>query len=132
MARRLLFFFTGISFLTSKATSSYTYPPIPQLSPNGEVAQHANGIGLHRWRFGGYRRSLDLFPDSAAETARVPSFRVDSQAQRASVSCQTVSMAKKRTKAEKLQRNVKQLARRDDACREKSATNNKDDGVEQA
>ncbi len=31
-------------------------------------------------------------------------------------------MAKKRTKADKLQRNVERLAKRDVACREKSAT----------
>ena len=30
-------------------------------------------------------------------------------------------MAKKRTKLDKLQRNVERLARRDDACRERSA-----------
>jgi len=30
-------------------------------------------------------------------------------------------MAKKRTKADKLQRNVERLARRDEACRQKSA-----------
>lgn len=34
-------------------------------------------------------------------------------------------MAKKRTKADKLQRNVERLATRDDACREKSAINGK-------
>jgi len=41
-------------------------------------------------------------------------------------------MAKKRTKADKLQRNVERLARRDAACREKSATNNKGEDVDQA
>jgi hypothetical protein len=32
-------------------------------------------------------------------------------------------MAKKRTKADKLQRNVERLAKRDAACRERTATN---------
>jgi hypothetical protein len=34
-----------------------------------------------------------------------------------------VAMAKKRTKADKLQRNVERLAKRDAACRERSAMN---------
>ncbi len=41
-------------------------------------------------------------------------------------------MAKKRTKADKLQRNVERLEKRDDAGRDKSAINDKSVGVDQA
>jgi hypothetical protein len=41
-------------------------------------------------------------------------------------------MAKKRTKADKLQRNVERLAKRDAACREKSAINDESVGVAKA
>jgi hypothetical protein len=41
-------------------------------------------------------------------------------------------MAKKRTKADKLQRNVERLEKRDDAGRDKSAINDKGEDVDQA
>jgi hypothetical protein len=41
-------------------------------------------------------------------------------------------MAKKRTKADKLQRNVERLATRDDAVREKSEITDKREDIDQA
>ena len=41
-------------------------------------------------------------------------------------------MAKKRTKADKLQRNVERLEKRDDAGRDKSAVNDKGENLDEA
>jgi hypothetical protein len=79
---------------------------------------NATWTGLDRRHLGCCRRYPDLFPDSAAKTARAVLISVDSQAESSSVSCHTVRMAKKRTKADKLQRNVDRLATRDEARRD--------------